>query len=186
MENYDYSSFGAYFITICTLERRNYFWKNVGAIIDRPQSVQLSPYGEIANEVIRNIPSAYPALSLESYVIMPNHIHILIRICADEYGRPLVARTISRVIKQLKGVVSKQIGNTIWQKSFYDRIIRNHEDYEEDLRYIYENPMRWCYDEFYTEKIRGCSVEHPRIFYAVTRISLIFARSCSVRPVESR
>ena len=64
----------------------------------------------------------------------------------------LVAPTISRVIKQLKGIVSKQIGNTIWQKSFYDHIIRNHEDYEEHLRYIYENPMRWCYDEFYTEK----------------------------------
>ena len=89
LDNYDYSSCGAYFITVCTLERRNYFWKNVGAIIDRPQDVELSPYGKMVDNAIQSIPSAYPALSLESYVIMPNHIHLLVRVRADEYGRPL-------------------------------------------------------------------------------------------------
>ena len=152
LENYDYNSCGAYFITVCTLEKRNYFWRNVGAIIDRPHNVELSPYGKMADEAIQNIPSAYPALSLESYVIMPNHIHILLRVCVDECGRPLVAPTMSRVIKQLKGIVSKQIGTSIWQKSFYDHIIRNREDYEEHLRYIRENPIHWCYDELYTEE----------------------------------
>ncbi len=152
LKNYDYSSCGAYFITICTLGRKNYFWKNVGAIIDRPQNVALSPYGKIVDEAIQNISSAYSTLSLESYVIMPNHIHILLQVCADEYGRPLVAPTMSRVVKQLKGIVSKQVGISIWQKSFYDHIIRNREDYEEHLRYIYENPMRWYYDELYAEQ----------------------------------
>ena len=152
LENYDYSSCGAYFITICTLERRNYFWKNVGAIIDRPQDVELSLYGEIVDEAMNNISSAYPALSVEGYVIMPNHIHILLRICADECGRPLVAPTISRVIKQLKGWVSKRVGTTIWQKSFHDHIIRNRKDYEEHLQYIYENPIRWGCDELYAEE----------------------------------
>ena len=152
LENYDYSSCGAYFITVCTLEKQNYFWENVGAIIDRPQDVELSTYGKMVDQAIKNIPSAYPALSLESYVIMPNHIHLLVRVCADEYGRPLVAPTMSRVVKQLKGVVSKQAGISIWQKSFHDHIIRNREDYEEHLRYIYENPIRWCYDELYAEE----------------------------------
>ena len=68
LENYDYSSCGAYFITVCTLERRNYFWENVGAIIDRPQDVELSLYGEIVNEAISNISSVYPTLSVEDYV----------------------------------------------------------------------------------------------------------------------
>ena len=152
LENYDYSSCGAYFITVCTLEKQNCFWENVGAIIDRPQDVELSTYGKMVDQAIQNIPSAYPALSLESYVIMPNHIHLLLRVCADEYGRPLVAPTMSRVVKQLKGVVSKQAGISIWQKSFHDHIIRNREDYEEHLRYIYENPIRWCYDELYAEE----------------------------------
>ena len=95
LENYDYSSCGAYFITVCASERRNYFWKNVGAIIDRPQDVKLSAYGEMVDHAIQNITSAYPSLSLEGYVIMPNHIHLLVRVCADEYGRPLVAPTMS-------------------------------------------------------------------------------------------
>jgi REP element-mobilizing transposase RayT len=56
------------------------------------------------------------------------------------------------VVKQLKGIVSKQAEISIWQKSFHDHIIRNREDYEEHLRYIYENPMRWYYDELYTEE----------------------------------
>lgn len=125
---------------------------HVGAIIDRPQDVELSQYGKMVDNAIQNIPSAYPALSLEGYIIMPNHIHLLVRVCADEYGRPLVAPTMSRVIKQLKGIVSKQAGLGIWQKSFHDHIIRNREDYEEHLRYIYENPLRWRYDELYTEE----------------------------------
>ena len=152
LDNYDYSSCGAYFITVCTFERQNYFWKNVGAIIDRPQDVELSSYGNIVDNAIQSISSAYPTLALESYVVMPNHIHLLIRVCADEYGRPLVAPTISRVIKQLKGIVTKQTEKSIWQKSFHDHIIRNRKDYEEHLRYIYENPLRWRYDELYTEK----------------------------------
>ena len=152
LDNYDYSSCGAYFITICTLERRNYFWKNAGAIIDRLQNVELTLYGKIVDDAIQKIPCTYPALSLEGYVIMPNHIHVLLRVCADEYGRPLVAPTMSRVIKQLKGIVSKQIGTSIWQKSFHDHIIRSREDYEEHLKYIYENPLRWYYDELYTEE----------------------------------
>ncbi|MBR6681654.1 MAG: transposase [Clostridia bacterium] len=151
LENFDYSSCGAYFITICTSERKNYFWENAGTIIDCPQNVELSIYGKIADKAIKNITCSYPSLSLESYVIMANHIHILLRVRADEHGRPLVAPTMSRVVKQLKGVVSKQIGVCIWQKSFHDHIIRNREDYEEHLRYIYENPMNWHYDELYKE-----------------------------------
>ena len=152
LENYDYSSCGAYFITVCTRERRNCFWENVGAIIDRPQDVELSLYGKVVDHAIQNITSVYPTLCLESYVIMPNHIHLLLRVCADEYGRPLVAPTMSQVIKQLKGIVSKQVGLGIWQRSFHDHIIRNREDYQEHLRYVYENPLRWRCDELYVEE----------------------------------
>ena len=66
LENYDYSSCGAYFITVCTLEKQNCFWKNVGAIIDRPQDVELSTYGKMVDQAIQNIPSAYPACRLKA------------------------------------------------------------------------------------------------------------------------
>ncbi len=129
LENYDYSSCGAYFITVCTLERRNYFWKNVGAIIDRPQDVELSPYGEIVNEAISNISSVYPTLSFEGYVIMPNHIHILLRICADGCGGTVVAPPMSQVVKQLKRCFSQQVGTTTLPKPFPNPTLPNHQDY---------------------------------------------------------
>ena len=151
LEHYDYSSCGAYFITICTSEKQNYFWKNVGATIGRPQDLELSPYGEIVRDAIKNISVVYPVLLVERYVIMPNHIHLLLRICSDEFGRPMVAPTMSRVIKQLKGYVSKRTKRSLWQKSFHDHIIRNQTDYEEHINYICENPIRWCYDELYAE-----------------------------------
>ena len=143
LENYDYSSSGAYFVTICTKERRNYFWDNVGATIGRPQDIVLTPYGNIVDEAIKNIPSVYPAVDVDCYVIMPDHIHLLLIIRADELGRPMVAPTMSRVVQQLKGYVTKRIGHSIWQKLFFDHIIRNHIDYEEHIKYIYENPMLW-------------------------------------------
>ena len=152
LQNYDYSLCGAYFITICTQKKQNYFWKNVGATIGRPQDIELSPYGEIVSDAIKNIPLKYPALMVERYVIMPNHIHLLLRVCSDEYGRPMVAPTISRVINQLKGYTVKQIGIPIWQKSFHDHIIRNQKDYEEHINYMYYNPVRWHLDELYTEE----------------------------------
>jgi len=144
LKNYDYSSCGGYFLTICTQERRNYFWCDVGATIGRPQNEKLSPYGKIVEEAINKISEVYPSIKIDRYVIMPDHIHLLLIICADEGGRPMVAPTMSRVVKQMKGYVTKRIGKSIWQKLFIDHIIRNREDYEKHLKYIHENPMR-CY-----------------------------------------
>ena len=81
---------------------------------------------------------------------MPNHIHLIIRIDGeDENGRPMVAPTIDRIIKQFKGYVSKTVNEQIWQKRFYDHVIRGREDYEEIRKYIYENPINWETDELY-------------------------------------
>lgn len=161
LENYDYSSCGAYFITICTVGRQNFFGAKfptiVGATIGHPKNNdylkehELSQCGAIVDEAVNHISSTYPSLVVDSYVIMPNHINILLRVCADESGRPMVAPTVSRVISQLKGYVTKRAKKVIWQKSFYDHIIRNREDYNEHLKYIYENPIRWQYDEVYVE-----------------------------------
>ena len=145
LKNYDYSSCGAYFLTICTQDRHNYFWNNVGATIGRPQDVELSPYGRIAEEAIKKIPSIYPSVKVDRYVVMPDHIHLLLVICADENGRPMVAPTTSRIVQQMKGYVTKRIGTSIWQKLFMDHIIRNREDYEKHLEYITDNPLKWYY-----------------------------------------
>ena len=83
---------------------------------------------------------------------MPNHLHIMVVISADEYGRPQVAPTVERMIKQFKGAVTKKVGKPIWQKSFIEHVIRNKEDYETRSNYIYENPLRWHFDECYIEE----------------------------------
>jgi len=64
----------------------------------------------------------------------------------------MVAPTMSRVVQQMKGFVTKRIGCSIWQKLFYDHIIRNQKDYEEHANYIHKNPVRWYHDELYTEE----------------------------------
>ena len=154
LEQYDYSSAGAYFLTICTKERKNYFWESVGATIGRPQDVPLSPYGKVVDEAIKNIPLIYPSIAVEHYVIMPDHVHLLLLYhgramlapTSDMDGRAMLAPTISRLVQQMKGYVTKQIGKPIWQKLFYDHIIRTREDFAEHMRYIEDNPLKWHYD----------------------------------------
>ncbi|MBQ8420212.1 MAG: hypothetical protein IJY37_07670, partial [Clostridia bacterium] len=97
LKNYDYSSPGAYFVTICTKNRKNYFWngqidpqrfnwRSVGANCVRPQNLPLSNIGKIVLDELERWNQTYPAVSLYSYVIMPNHLHIMVVISADEYG----------------------------------------------------------------------------------------------------
>ncbi len=81
---------------------------------------------------------------------MPNHLHILAIISADENGRTQFAPTVYRMVKQFKGSATKKIGRSIWQKSFIEHVIRDKQDYEIKLNYIYENPIRWHYDELYS------------------------------------
>lgn len=146
---FDYSSPGAYFITICTDERRNLFWADVGASIARPQDVCLSGHGRIVDAAIHEIPVHYPAVSVEHYVIMPNHAHLLLQLHTDACGRAMPAPTISTVVQQFKGAVSKQAGISVWQKSFHDHVVRDEKDFLEIREYIETNPMKWTQDRFY-------------------------------------
>ena len=148
---FDYSTPGAYFVPICNKNRQNIFWGNVGASIARPQTPRLSHAGQIVEQAIQNIEHYYPAITLDHYVVMPNHIHLLLQINTDENGRPMVAPTISTVIQQMKGYVTKQLGRFIWQKLFHDHVIRNENDYRIIWEYIENNPVQWELDCFYSE-----------------------------------
>ncbi|MGM9524079.1 MAG: transposase, partial [Faecousia sp.] len=138
LPEYDYSQNGAYFVTICTGDKQNLFWNTVGADIIRQQMededfvlhLPLSEYGRIAEQGILNIPQCYPSVTVEKYCIMPNHIHMILSFSHD-CGRLIAAPTLSRVVGQMKRWVSKQIGAGIWQKSYYERVIRNGTEYEE-------------------------------------------------------
>ena len=139
LTTYDYSSPGAYFITVCTKNKENLFWSNVGAVIGRPEDVPLSRIGHIVDQAIKNIPNHYPTISVEHYVVMSNHIHLLLQIHTDADWRPVTAPTIPKVVNQLKGFVSKKAGFPVWQKGFYDHVIRSNPDFLECWQYIEGN-----------------------------------------------
>ena len=141
--DYDYSTPGAYFITVCTANREKIFWNGVGADIIRPQNVPLSIIGNIVAQAICQIPNHYENVSVDKYCIMPDHIHLILRIEADRSGRMISAPTVSTVVGSMKRWVSRQVGRPIWQKSFYDHAIRNQQDYDEIWQYIEKSPTKY-------------------------------------------
>ena len=151
LKGYDYSQNGAYFITICVKNRHEMLWNAVGARIARPQNTEdLSEYGIVIKNAINNISEQYPSVLVDKYVIMPNHIHMILLVDSSGDGRAMRAPTISTVINQMKGYVTKQIGFSLWQKLFHDHIIRNEEEYRKIWEYIDTNPLKWeddCYFE---------------------------------------
>ena len=149
LSQYDYSTPGAYFITICTKDKRCILGSVVGASIARPERVALSAVGKIVEKAILQIPAHYPAVTVDQYVVMPNHVHLLLQIHTDESGRPMVAPTVSRIMQQMKGAVTKQIGQSIWQKLYHDHVIRGENDYLKIWQYIQSNPAKWQDDCFF-------------------------------------
>ncbi len=160
LQEYDYSENGMYFVTVCTKNKDKIFWQiPVGADIIRPQPALyfdcnlLSDYGKIVYESILNIPQKYKYVTLEHFVVMPNHIHILLSINKYEIGKDkifkLQTKDLSTIIGQFKRFVSKSIGKTVWQKSFYDHIIRNDIDFKNAWEYIDNNPLKWDSDDGY-------------------------------------
>ncbi len=149
LNGYDYSSCGAYFITLCVKDKRRIFWESVGANRVRPDIVPLSRIGEIVSREIQKISVIYDNVEVDKFVVMPNHVHMILSILADDHGRTQFAPTVSRVVKQFKGSVTKQIGFSPWQRSYHDHVIRNVRDYGEIWQYIDENPFRWESDCYY-------------------------------------
>ena len=138
LKDYDYSSNGAYFITVCTKEKQCILSEViVGTSIARPPEIALTRIGAVVDSAIRAIPEHYKNVKVDNYVVMPNHIHLLIRMEGD--NNP----TISRIIQHMKGYVTKQVGHSIWQDKSYDHVIRDENDYLIRWQYIDNNPISW-------------------------------------------
>lgn len=117
--------------------KENLLWKNVGANCVRPlDQLPLSKIGIVIENEIYKLNTVYENIKVDKY-------HLIIFIYEDSNGRTQFAPTISRIIKQFKGSITKQIGFSIWQKSFYDRIIRNENEYQSVWNYIHNNPLKY-------------------------------------------
>lgn len=153
LQGYDYSQAGCYFITVCTRDRKCLFWEPVGADIIRPGRLPLSAHGEEAERAVLHIPVCYPQVTLHQWVVMPNHVHLLLQI-TEAGGRMLSAptRSVSTVVGQMKRAVSKALGMPVWQKGFYDHIVRDENDFLRIWTYIDANPAKWAEDRYYDER----------------------------------
>jgi len=161
IDSYDYSTPGAYFLTFCTHNKKHTLSCIVGAIHESP-APQLTTCGKIVDRIIRNLPE-HLSVTIDRYVIMPNHIHLIAVITEENMLReiresPLRSRSIiSKLIGYIKMNASKAIRQhygeiSVWQRGYYDHIIRNREDYTMLAAYIDTNPLRWTLDKLYTEE----------------------------------
>ena len=134
---YDYSQSGAYFVTICTQDRKKILSKiSVGTpLLGCPQmphddnghpgtgvpTVELLWHGEIADKIIRQLNEFYDHISVDQYTIMPDHIHLLITIHDGHPGRGVPTRTseIARFVGTMKRFCNKEYGENIWQSQKY-------------------------------------------------------------------
>ena len=150
----DYSSTGAYFLTICTREKKRILSRIVGTgVLDRPK-VELLQCGTVVEKYIRQLNDFYENITVNEYVIMPNHVHLIVSVVRDgPSGTPVptvLNSTVSKFVSTLKRFVNKEIGENIFQRSFYDRIIRSRDEYMEICNYIVLNPKNWEMDELYS------------------------------------
>jgi len=163
LQSWDYGQNGAYFVTICTKNRASYF----GDVVDG--RMQLSQIGQLAERFCNEISHHFPYIDLGRYVVMPNHLHIIINICKSDDRRdainrvftggitenknPMLHDNLSRVIRWYKGRVTFESRKTnagfAWQSRFHDHIIRNEESFNEITEYIKFNPEKWENDKFY-------------------------------------
>lgn len=163
LKEYDYVKTGYYFVTICAYNRNLLFGeiKNITVGPQRAVAVTLNEYGKIVNEEWQNTQRFRKNVTLDQFIIMPNHIHGIIiinntdtarRVPTEEFGKP-VSGALSTIIRSFKSAATKRINELrkttnppIWQPSFYDHIIRDDKSLQNKCGYIVNNPTNWNND----------------------------------------
>jgi REP element-mobilizing transposase RayT len=159
LKEYDDSRPGANFVTICTHNRHCLF----GEVADG--EMRLNEWGEIVRHCWFEIAAHFPSVALDQYVVMPNHIHGIIVLMdlpvGATHASPLLhtrprgpqRQSIASIVGSFKSAVTKQInqqggtsGTPLWQRNYYEHIIRNEEALNRIRQYIHENPQCWVSD----------------------------------------
>jgi putative transposase len=149
LQHYDYAQDGAYYITLCTSKRAHLF----GQIVDG--RMQLSALGHVAEQEWLRTPCVRPNVCLDAFVIMPDHVHAIVVILqraditiAEGFCSP--AHTLGAIVRGFKAAVTRQahalVGTCdmlVWQRNYYEHIVRDEADLNRIRRYIAANPLRW-------------------------------------------
>ena len=165
LKGFDYSDPALYFITICSHKRRILF----GSVIE--DKMALNSVGELIGECWAAIPNHFDGIELNASVVMPNHLHGIVIILAKplqavkfsdknkytEFGNPAI-HSLATIVRSFKGAVTRLARerrlirtHPVWQRGYFERVIRTGEEYADTSRYILENPLRWSVDEDNTD-----------------------------------
>jgi len=150
LPDYDYAQVGAYYITLCTHDRGWLF----GRVVNR--AMALSEAGAIAERELLQTPDVRPNTQIDAYVVMPNHVHVIFIIAYRDSEAPQPSATfrspagsIGAIVRGYKGAVTSQINKLrgreepVWQRNYYEHVVRNDADLNRIRRYIADNPARW-------------------------------------------
>ena len=149
LKNYDYSQNGYYFVTICTHKKQKILCDIVGEGLCALPQIKLTTIGNIVKESIKYIEKSYNNITIEKYIIMPNHIHIIVAQQSGGHGDPPLQ--VYDIIGRFKSFTDSKYDGTLWQRSFHDHIIRGEKDYLKIWNYIDTNPQKWNEDCFYIQ-----------------------------------
>ena len=157
LKGWDYSSQGMYFLTICAKDKLPLFGRVVGGgVLDAPRTV-LSPAGELVKTRLTSITSHYPHITLDKYVIMPNHLHLLVRLTGLPGGpsgtpAPTGANAaIPAFVSTLKRLIGRDWGAPLFQRGYHDHIVRTEPDFLRLWTYLDDNPAKWADDTYYVK-----------------------------------
>ncbi len=152
-----YDAPGAYFITICTAEKKRLLSEILAGEALTSPAVALTALGELVQVRLLALPDRFPNLRLDKYVLMPNHVHILLTLTqAEGSGGASPSPTVIDAVRAFKSITARLArpylsGSPLWQRSFYDHVVRNEADYREIWNYIDGNPSKWAEDRFFPE-----------------------------------
>lgn len=160
LKGHDYAKGGSYYITLFVKQGCMMLWSldSVWAISNRPNQNEplpkdfpiLSEYGKATEKYIKEIESHYQGVKVRDYVIMPNHVHMIIHLESpkDSSGRLIIVQTaVPTIIQQLKQAITKNVKKPLWTKGYIDRIIRNEKEEALLSDYIKNNPKNWLSDD---------------------------------------
>ena len=151
LPNYSYSQNGCYFLTICTNAHKPILSRITEGSVFTPPTVILTEYGNMVDQQIKSMAYHYPDIRLDHYVIMPNHVHLLVSVAeAADINRQPANNRIPFFVSTLKRFTNKAAGFNLWQRSYHDHVIRNTRDFQVRWNYIDTNPTKWLMDRYYT------------------------------------
>ena len=151
LKGWNYSTASTYFLTVCTKNRQPLLCRIHGFEDDGHPHRTMAPAGTCVETFLRDIPKHYDTVFLDHFVVMPNHIHILVTI-DGENGAPRSSRPteiVPRIVALLKRTTNRACNDDLWQAGYMDHVIRNRADYEKHWEYIEHNPFRWAEDQYH-------------------------------------